>query len=148
VELVADHVVSVKEGGDNSMDNLVTACRKCNGGKGAKSLRDSPTSKEVIERIRSRTGNLHDQAVAIQEACEADEQLKQEAVNLKCLSYGVESIRISSAEKNTIVSLCKEYGADEVLDWYCIAASRGIDPHHALKYVYGIIRTKKESGEL
>lgn len=35
-----DHVQSVKDGGDNSLTNLVTACRECNSKKNAKLLGD------------------------------------------------------------------------------------------------------------
>jgi hypothetical protein len=37
VALVIDHKVSVKDGGDNETTNLTTACKVCNGGKGARS---------------------------------------------------------------------------------------------------------------
>jgi 5-methylcytosine-specific restriction endonuclease McrA len=33
VVLEADHVIPVADGGDDSMENLVTACRSCNQGK-------------------------------------------------------------------------------------------------------------------
>lgn len=33
-----DHVVPLASGGDNSIDNIVPCCRKCNASKGAKSL--------------------------------------------------------------------------------------------------------------
>ena len=38
--LEADHVVPVRDGGDNSEDNVVTACMPCNRSKGAKTLKD------------------------------------------------------------------------------------------------------------
>jgi len=31
--LVVDHIVPVKEGGNNEMENLITACSDCNMGK-------------------------------------------------------------------------------------------------------------------
>jgi hypothetical protein len=36
--LVIDHAVPIAKGGDNSEENLVTACEACNQGKGARSL--------------------------------------------------------------------------------------------------------------
>jgi 5-methylcytosine-specific restriction endonuclease McrA len=39
VALEVDPKVSVKDGGSNDLENLVTACSGCNGGKGAVSLR-------------------------------------------------------------------------------------------------------------
>lgn len=38
-ELHIDHKISVDDGGTNNTDNLVTACAKCNGGKGKRSVR-------------------------------------------------------------------------------------------------------------
>lgn len=38
VALTVDHKVSVKDGGTDELDNLVTACEECNGGKGPSSL--------------------------------------------------------------------------------------------------------------
>lgn len=38
VLLHVDHVVAVASGGNNSIDNLVTACQPCNAGKGARAL--------------------------------------------------------------------------------------------------------------
>jgi 5-methylcytosine-specific restriction endonuclease McrA len=40
VVLHVDHKVSIKDGGTDEMENLVTACDNCNAGKGASSLRD------------------------------------------------------------------------------------------------------------
>jgi hypothetical protein len=53
--LHVDHIHPVAKGGDNDMDNLVTACESCNQGKAARTLADVPKSlqeraKEVIER--------------------------------------------------------------------------------------------------
>ncbi|MCZ6753102.1 MAG: HNH endonuclease signature motif containing protein [Acidobacteria bacterium] len=38
VELTVDHKVSVKDGGSDDLDNLVTACGACNSGKGGSSV--------------------------------------------------------------------------------------------------------------
>jgi hypothetical protein len=40
VVLHVDHKVSIKDGGTDDMENLVTACDTCNTGKGASSLKD------------------------------------------------------------------------------------------------------------
>lgn len=54
VLLHVDHIKAVAEGGDNSIDNLVTACQPCNLGKGARDLKVAPQSlsqkaKDVAE---------------------------------------------------------------------------------------------------
>lgn len=42
--LEVDHIRPVADGGDNSMDNLVTACWDCNRGKAARDLNVAPQS--------------------------------------------------------------------------------------------------------
>jgi hypothetical protein len=61
VVLHVDHIVAVAEGGENDMDNLVTACSTCNLGKGARSLEGVPKSladraAEVQEREEQLAG--------------------------------------------------------------------------------------------
>ena len=50
-ELHIDHFIPVVEGGKTEISNLVTACKRCNSGKGAKSVRRflRPTSSQQIE---------------------------------------------------------------------------------------------------
>lgn len=147
VELAADHVVSVADGGDNAITNLVTACQKCNGGKGARSLKDAPTAADVILRIQEQARNLEDQAEAISSVVRAKKAADQSAVNLKCGAYGVHTVTMLKGEKARISALCKEYGADKVMEWYMLAAKRQIEQAEAIKYVYGIIRKiRKDSG--
>ena len=40
VELQVDHVHPVSRGGKNELENLVTSCRDCNAGKGARLIED------------------------------------------------------------------------------------------------------------
>jgi 5-methylcytosine-specific restriction endonuclease McrA len=55
VLLEIDHIIPVKEGGDNDEGNLFTACLDCNRGKGAIPLSSPPKTlaekaKEIAER--------------------------------------------------------------------------------------------------
>jgi hypothetical protein len=73
--LHVDHIHPVAEGGDNSVDNLITACESCNLGKGARLLSSAPKSLEekamlVAEReeqIRGYNNILKARAVRIDE---------------------------------------------------------------------------------
>jgi hypothetical protein len=147
VELVCDHVISVIEGGDNRFDNLVTACNKCNGGKGARSLREAPTNKEVVARIHDRAATLQQQAAAMSAAIQAQKSVEQMAVNIKCDAYDTDTADFQRGEQQHIIKLCQAYGADQVLQWYKAAASRGVPEYRAIKYVYGIVRKVREGGE-
>lgn len=143
VELHADHVVSIAEGGNDHFDNLVTACGKCNGGKGARSIQDAPTSGEVVERIQERTWSLLEQAKAIERSIKAERLLNQAAINLKCSAYGVDDCEFENNEIAIVKSMCREFGADVVLEWYQIAA-RKVSQYKAIRYVCGIARKHRE----
>jgi hypothetical protein len=56
VVLEVDHITPVAAGGDDSILNLVTACRSCNAGKSARSLSDSA----VVEKARAQAEDLEE----------------------------------------------------------------------------------------
>lgn len=147
IELCVDHVVSIAEGGDNRIDNLVTACRKCNGGKGARSLKAAPTSADVVARIHKSTATMQQQAAALSASIQARQQLEQNATNLKCEAYGYDKVRMQPGELTHIIKLCQAYGADQVFDWYSAAADARVSDYRAIKYVYGIIRNLRKQEE-
>lgn len=43
--LEVDHIIPVSKGGPTTKDNLITACNRCNRGKGAKVLKKQPKSR-------------------------------------------------------------------------------------------------------
>ena len=49
--LHVDHINPVKNGGDNSTDNLVTACNTCNSGKSAELLVIEEKMDELTEKL-------------------------------------------------------------------------------------------------
>ncbi len=140
VVLHADHLVSVADGGTNEYDNLLTACQRCNGGKGARSLESAPGSPEVIRLTVERSESIRAQADAIAEHIKAKEELKQEVVNLLCDAYGAKQISIADHGISGFVRLINEHGADQISEWMSIAAHYGIPSRRCIQYVYGIIR--------
>jgi hypothetical protein len=87
------------------------------------------------------------QAAAMSAAIQAQKDLDQMAVNLKCDAYGVQEVEMAQGEKAHIGKLCIAYGADQVADWYRMAASRHVPEHRAIKYVYGIVRNLQGRAE-
>lgn len=51
-ELEVDHIIPVSKGGTNNIDNLVTACKACNRGKGRQRL------EEAVQEPKSKRLNL------------------------------------------------------------------------------------------
>lgn len=59
VILHVDHIRPVKDGGDNSTDNLITSCSLCNLGKGAASLKAIPQSlKDKASYIKEQEAQI------------------------------------------------------------------------------------------
>lgn len=143
VELAVDHVVSVKDGGTNNPDNLATSCRKCNGGKSARSLQNAPTPKQVIARVRKMAGNLQQQAEAIQATIKAQADVRQQIVNMKCAAYGITQCTIATGEATGASRLINEFGADKVMSWYQSAAGHNVWESDAIRYVYGCAKNER-----
>ena len=62
VLLEIDHIKPVKEGGTNDITNLITACRDCNSGKGARLIDD----KSVIEKQRKQLEELNERRLQLE----------------------------------------------------------------------------------
>ena len=144
VELVIDHVLSVAEGGDNRIDNLVTACRPCNHRKGARSLKEVPTPQQVVDRVRERASNLQTLKDQLDAAASADDELRQRLVDLKCEAYESESVHVEPGEVDHAIRLLREFGADKVVEWYRSAVSHGVSDQRAILYVCGCARTHRK----
>ncbi len=56
VILEVDHIKPVKEGGTNTLDNLITACKECNAGKGPRLLDD----RTIIQQQRQQLNELNE----------------------------------------------------------------------------------------
>ena len=145
MELVVDHVVSVAEGGDNSYDNLVTSCRSCNAGKGARSLQNLPHSDEILERIKQRRDSIIGLSEELQAAAEASDYLRQEIVNLKCTAYRVEQVDLDRSEITIAKRLLAEFGPEKLVAWYENAYAYGVPEGRAIRYVCGCARKTREA---
>lgn len=75
IVLHVDHINPVAEGGDNNIDNLITACEPCNLGKGANKLSEIPKSlqekalefQEREEQIKGYNAILESKANRIED---------------------------------------------------------------------------------
>jgi hypothetical protein len=92
VILHVDHIISVKDGGTDDKQNLITSCRDCNLGKSAKS---------ILKRNKSE----QDIAQELEQTKERLEQLKQLTISRK----KIQKVRqeISSLDKQEIIENCQ-----------------------------------------
>lgn len=102
VVLHVDHIKPVKEGGDNSLFNLVTACQDCNSGKGARLLSKQTELKKQKEELD-----------ALNERREQIEMLMQWREGLKAV-HDIEINAVNNAFQKATGYSFNEYGLTQI----------------------------------
>jgi HNH endonuclease len=118
VMLEADHVVPVKEGGEDGMENLTTACTACNGGKSAVPLGHVAPAVDEMEVLSSIQEMLERKLAMRQQikTAQAQRDVEDEAVEVFLAWWGQD---IGSADGIQLASLrrfVRELGMDELRD--------------------------------
>lgn len=147
VDLACDHVISVADGGDNRIDNLVTACRTCNAGKGAKSLKAVPVPEEVVKRVEAGNKRLYDLAEQLRESQRVHDELDQQIVNMICKATGDKTTGVPKKDFSGIASLCTEFGYEDVSSWIASSHRRGVPDNHVIRYLRGCARNRRNELE-
>lgn len=97
VILHIDHIVPVKDGGDNQMDNLITSCSSCNLGKSANSLNSVPLSlKEKANQVKESELQLKEYTKILKAK---KDRIEIEKWQIAASLEGVEYIRQYNAAK-------------------------------------------------
>jgi hypothetical protein len=116
VVLEVDHINPVANGGENDILNLVTSCRDCNGGKGAKLL----TDHQAIDKQREQLEELNDRREQMEMMIEwktallSLDETKIDAIETmfrKATGYG-----FSTVGRETIRKAIKQRGFETVID--------------------------------
>lgn len=162
VLLEADHIQPVKEGGDNSIMNLVTSCEGCNAGKGARKLSDS----SVVEKQRGQLAALEERRQQIEMMLQWRQGLngvKDEAVG-KMVSYIQDSFgcEINDSGRRKVARWVKKFNYADLLESVDTCAEQYLvhdkeqkvtteSLEHAFRYIpsvcAGVVR-KRENPEL
>lgn len=136
VVLHLDHIIPIKDGGDNSDYNLITACEGCNLGKAANALNVIPQSlndrkKEIEERERQLAGyreTIQSQKERIESDINAIDSVFQEYRPGYCFS---------ESARRSVRQFLKMLEPDEIINALDIAYNRLEDPE-AFRYFCGI----------
>lgn len=131
VLLHVDHIVPVSSGGEDAIDNLITACQPCNLGKGAGDLKAIP--KSLADKARD-VAELEEQLRGYQEILQAQrDRLEDEMWRVaEEIEPGSSKAGMSRDWLASIRKFISALGVHEVLDATEIARAR---------YPYGGKRT-------
>lgn len=148
VILQVDHIKPVAKGGTNDIINLVTSCRDCNLGKGARELSDDTIlqkQQEQLQDIAEKKEQL-EMMIAWRESLKEFEKLQIEAITNVIKPYAGKRLPRNTTSK--IRNLLKQFTVEELIEAAEIAFRRyyyGDDESYdlALRKMGGICYNKR-----
>ncbi|MEF2156417.1 HNH endonuclease [Luteimonas sp. FXH3W] len=144
--LHVDHIHPVAEGGDNSQNNLVTACDQCNWGKGARLLTSIP---EGLKDKAARIKEAEMQLAGFNEVLRTQKQrIEGDAWEVAQVWMGIhDPDGIPRTHFQSIKKFIEELGVVECVDAMEIAVAKiNYSPTKCFKYFCGICWNKIKQG--
>lgn len=141
VVLEIDHVHPVSKGGDNSIDNLLTACFECNRGKSDGLITSAPLSvAEKTELLMEK----QEQIKAYEKLIKSIKRKTKKNVDLveRAFQVAFEDRGFTETFKNSVERFLNDLTVDELESAMLSACSRCNDPTQAIKYFCGICWNK------
>ena len=127
VVLEVDHINPVANGGDNSIENLVTSCFDCNRGKGKRTLSDDA----VIAKRKARIDELAERREQIEMMYEWQMSLingaEKEVEFIESIISAITDYELTDWGKQKVRGLLSRYGFDIVAESTRIAFERYYD---------------------
>lgn len=147
VLLHVDHIKPVKDGGGNDMLNLITSCKDCNLGKGARRINDNTTlekQRHELEELQQKREQLE----MMMRWRDELEEIKDQAGNYAIEKYErLFNCSLSAYGEETLKKEVSQFGLTNVLEAMDITSLRlNIPPNDRMRYMAGICWNKiKES---
>lgn len=137
VVLEVDHIVPLSAGGQDTLDNKITACFDCNRGKGKRELSQCPESiSEKMESIREREEQYRALS-SLQKRIKARENREVNLVE-KVFSGTFPGHSFSDCFRASVQSFLTKLGQDEVLGAMGLSCGRIRNPENCLRYFCGV----------
>jgi len=116
VVLEIDHINPVANGGDNDILNLLTSCKECNAGKGARELSD----KQAVKQQQKQLADLNEKRSQLEMMIEWKKQLHaledQEVNIIEELFTEETGYEFNEKGVSTIKKLVKKFGVSLIID--------------------------------
>lgn len=141
VVLEVDHILAVANGGDNSIDNLLTSCFDCNRGKGANSL------KVISPSISEKAKILKEKEVQLKEFSKLQSAIKRRTTRSinkieKVMQLYFENKAFSDTFKISIKQFLSKFSEQDLIGFMERACCKVNNVDGALKYFCGICWAK------
>lgn len=139
VILEIDHIVPVVEGGLSELPNLITACRECNGGKGARLIQEAPCRDDVAQELPDLS-EKREQVRAFYQYQQELSEISELNVQLVVDHFAKYGLEILSRGRASIGTFLKSLSPSELIEAVDIAFSRSRGD--IFKYFCGIAWSK------
>jgi len=148
IVLEVDHILSRKQKGKDSPENLITACFDCNREKGAKDLKIAPKTiqekKEILKEKQLQLKEFYKLQQSIQDSIQLD--IINLGINWEKLPQGKESV--SEHGRLSLKNLLRIFPNFEIEEAMEMAWMKNhIKDENKFKYMCGILWTKKRQRE-
>lgn len=149
--LEVDHIYPAASGGDNSPENLITACFNCNRGKGARKLTDAAKLPASLKAQAAEAAEREAQIEGFYIVLEAKKQRVSREVDRVDAVYRrfVSGYKLSESARVSVRQFIEKldaYAVEEAMESACNRWSVSTD--RIFKYFCGICWNKiKESGQ-
>lgn len=143
--LQIDHVIPVSQGGDNSPDNLATACKDCNGGKSDIHLDESELGDGVdMGAAREHAAQVRELLAAAREVKEAqDEYVSFVLAEFKTRVFALPKDSLPALRSviriHTFAEMCNAMDATAIKK-----SQQNMTPYNAVLYFFGVLRRIRE----
>lgn len=147
VVLEVDHIKPVREGGKNSLLNLITSCRDCNRGKGKRTLSDN----QVVQKEKKQLDEINERRQQMEMLLKWKEELQKivekqiDAIGGQLLDDGYS---LTEQGRKRIASLIRQFSFVEVFEASEIASYTYSWYQHRLDRLGGICYNRRKAKEL
>jgi len=156
--LEIDHIKPVSLGGTDDMDNVVAACKDCNGGKAGRLLREAEANKEIRSRLKALAARraLLLQCVEVEQGIQDAKESEMWIIVRHWQEYRGEKPKDQGAWEAsyafcaTVRGLLARLDFEEVLRCVDITLARHRateNETHAIRYLYAVARNREGFGD-
>lgn len=138
VVLELDHINPVASGGGNDMLNLITACKDCNRGKGARDIDDNAVITKQIKQLSELNERKEQMKLMLDWKEELALLMEDQIDAIDSIILKAYSFSLNSVGRNNIRILIRRFGFQQVYESMEIAADKYSYVRDALQKLGGI----------
>lgn len=143
VVLEVDHIEPVSKGGTNDIFNLITSCKECNRGKGARKIDDDSifnAQMDQLKEINEKRKQLEMMVKWRKELSKFNDSNLEYVVELFEVGAGCE---VSDKGRKTFKRLLKTYSLDEIKYAIDVSVEKYDKPEDSFNYIERVCKTQR-----